>query len=382
MTPNIKSLSRPSRGGNFSAWLSQGILLDRSKNRALVGIELGRGLAIFAVILDHAGDETWRIPVTQNAVILRSMLHFAVPFFLATAFYFMTSNIVVHASSFWQSRLKRTLIPYVIWSCIFLISRVIIFTLSNKPGRLQELLDNPLSIIFLGGASYHLYFLPLLITGTLLMSLTKFIRKQNINTLSLSIYLLISIFVYHVFNSFVNQFFLVDVYQKEIPISKIFLVESSWVLRCLPYFFAALILEKKVKTTKTIENKRGIIAGLFILFLLINTLGSFIPRDVKEPILAYLLLLCCILSSGYLRSDIASKLANSIGLCSYGIYLIHPFIINFVKLCLNKLTPQITDSVSMYSILLLSTWSLLISWILVSYIVKQKSISKYLFGTF
>jgi peptidoglycan/LPS O-acetylase OafA/YrhL len=393
MIDSSQPLSKRSPGIVSSARHSQGILSYRKKSRDVLGIELGRGFAIFAVILDHTGDETWGIPITQNAVALRSLLHFAVPFFLATAFYFMTSNIVTRSSSFWRSRMKRILFPYVLWSCIFLISRIIIFTLSKKPERLKELLDDPLSIVFFGGASYHLHFLPMLITGTLLMLSVKFLKKINTKTFDLIIYALVSIVIYHILESSGNSFelgrnvafsSLLNVWHidpKDQPLLRMILVEISWILRCLPYFFTALILNKNLKNINGIAGQKSLIIGSLTLFLLINALGDFIARDIKEPISAYLLLLFCIFSSSYFKSNTMSILVKSIGICSYGIYLIHPFVINIVKLFLSKIAPDITASVSMNSILILSIWSFLISWIVVA-VVNKKMISKYLFGSF
>jgi surface polysaccharide O-acyltransferase-like enzyme len=361
--------------------------------KKLLGVELCRGLSIYAVILDHAGDETWGIPVFQDAIVLRSMLHFAVPFFLATAFYFMTENLVEISSVFWRTKMRRILFPYALWSCIFLVSRIIIFTLTQKSARLKELLEDPLSIIFFGGASYHLYFLPLLMAGIVLIPLKDIPKKINANTSDLVLFASISIILYHLVESSGNAFQLgeniafqnflnnLHINPMQYPILRLFLVELSWILRCLPYFFVALILNKNHQKTKLFEQRKFSIFLMF-LFLCLNSFGIFIPRDLKELVLAYLLLLFGISFSGYfsLNSKI-SQLTKSIGACSFGIYLIHPFVINLVKILLNKSSPEIMTSVSAYSILILSTFSLIASWMLVSFLARI-DILKYLFGIF
>ena len=94
----------------------------------LLGIELCRGLSTYAVILVHSGDESWGLYTDPSAIAFRLHFYFAVPFFLATAFYFMTAKPdIAYSSKFWRSRIERILIPYTIWSAIFLISRAIIF---------------------------------------------------------------------------------------------------------------------------------------------------------------------------------------------------------------------------------------------------------------
>ena len=177
------------------------------KKSRLLGIELCRGLATYAVILVHSGDETWGIPVDPNAVTFRLLFYFAVPYFLATAFYFMTANPEIGKSpKFWRSRVDRIVIPYACWTVIFLISRVIVFTLSHKPDRLQQLLQDPVSIIFLGGASYHLYFLPLLLAGTSLILLMPLLTKLKVSKYGLLFLSVVSIFSYHLLEASGNSF--------------------------------------------------------------------------------------------------------------------------------------------------------------------------------
>ena len=90
------------------------------EKQRLLGIDLFRGIAAYAVILVHSGDETWGIPVDQSASEFRHLFYFAVPFFLATSFYFTTSkpNINVYRK-FWLSRFQRILIPYLVSMLVY-----------------------------------------------------------------------------------------------------------------------------------------------------------------------------------------------------------------------------------------------------------------------
>jgi peptidoglycan/LPS O-acetylase OafA/YrhL len=58
----------------------------------LLGVDLVRGISAYAVVFVHSGDETLGLPISQDAVTLRLYCYFAVPFFLATAFYFLISK--------------------------------------------------------------------------------------------------------------------------------------------------------------------------------------------------------------------------------------------------------------------------------------------------
>ena len=167
------------------------------KQPKLLGIELVRGLSTYAVILVHSGDQTWGLPIDPTAIQFRLFFYFAVPFFLATAFYFLpTKPDVVYSAKFWRSKVERILIPYVVWSAIFFIFRVVVFSLGRKPERLQQLFQDPLSIIFFGGASYHVYFLPLLATGTLLVLSIPLLARWRINTLGLMSIAIVSTVLY------------------------------------------------------------------------------------------------------------------------------------------------------------------------------------------
>ena len=59
------------------------------------GIDLCRGLAAFAVILVHSGDETWGVPISDRAIQFRHLLYFAVPFFSGASFSFSTKDSVL-----------------------------------------------------------------------------------------------------------------------------------------------------------------------------------------------------------------------------------------------------------------------------------------------
>ena len=153
-----------------------------SKATRLVGVDLCRGLAAFAVILVHSGDETWGLPISSQAIQFRYLFYYAVPFFLAASFYFGTQKSSLEIDrEFWQKKLQRIVLPYFLWSMFCVLSKILVFALSQDRDRLQELLADPLAILFLGAASYHLYFIPLLLAGTMLLySITSFLLSWSL----------------------------------------------------------------------------------------------------------------------------------------------------------------------------------------------------------
>jgi peptidoglycan/LPS O-acetylase OafA/YrhL len=359
----------------------------------LLGIELCRGISTYAVVLVHSGDESWGIYTDPEAIALRLHFYFAVPFFLAAAFYFMTAKPeIAYSPKFWRSRVERILIPYTIWSIIFAFSRVIIFTFTNKTDRLQQLLQDPLAIVFFGGASYHLYFLSLLLTGTFPILLIPFLNQLKVSKYSLLLLSGLSIILYHWLETSGNSFQLGSdiafqgllsawqVNSERYPFVRLILVEVAWIIKCLPYFLLALTLHRFLQNVRLLHAKFAPLV-LAILVLGSNGLGKFFfPGALQEVLLAYGLLLFSISISSYFKNNVIGAIAANIGACSFGIYLIHPFTMNIVKSLIGKVLPGLTNSVSIPLMLTLSIPCFLISWLVVAYFYRHQPIAKYLFG--
>ena len=361
-----------------------------TKKSRLLGIDLCRGLAIYAVVLLHSGDETWNIPIDSQTIHFRLLFDFGVPFFLATSFYFMTAKPEIGISpKFWKSRIERILIVYGVWSGIYLISRISIFSLTRNYERLHQLLNDPLSLIYFGGASYHLYFLPLLFSGSLLMVVAPYFTKQKIGTRNLLLVTALSIVVYSIILDSGNAFQLgpniafrqllnfVKLDQNQYPLIRLLLVQISWIIRCLPYFFIAISLHQLFLNSSLFKSHILISSTFFIIFIICNTFGWMLPRALNEVLLAYTLLIFGISISSYLKK---SNVVSNLGICSYGIYLIHPFVMNIVKTILAKLSSYITDHISILSVIILSISCFFLSWLIVVGLTKNKTIAKYAFG--
>lgn len=364
-----------------------------SKKQRLLGIDLCRGIAAYAVVLVHSGDHTWGLEVDKWATSFRLIFYFAVPFFLASSFYFMTRKRKIHFSvDFWRSRFERIVIPYVIWSAVYLILRVIFLSISNQSDRLSNFLQDPLSIVFFGGSSYHLYFIPLLLVGTSLILFSDYFASRQFKLRLLILFSIASIILnqiiivsgnafnlsqYLAFNELWN---ITSLSIENHPIARIILVYVAWLLRCLPYFFIAIILNRLYLEKGWIWfSKSSTAIFSIIVFIFANVLGNIsIFKAAINPVMAYSLLIFGISLSKNIDEN--NWLIYNLGNCSFGIYLIHPIIMNFIKPFLIKFGGSLTDSVTIVSMLLISIISFLSSWMLVSCMMKSKKISKYIFG--
>ncbi|MEM8720683.1 MAG: acyltransferase [Cyanobacteria bacterium P01_G01_bin.39] len=360
-----------------------------SKVSRLVGIDLCRALAAFAVILVHSGDETWGLPISEGAIHFRHLFYYAVPFFLAAFFYFSTKKLpLIIDRLFWQKKLQRIVVPYFLWSIFYVASKAIKFSIEQDIAQLDKLLSDPWAIIFLGAASYHLYFIPMLVAGTFLLYLANYLNKQS-NLLSLLLVLtIVSTVIYQLTLVFHNDFNL-DSYTAFPDLLnllsennlcyqawRIILVYLSWIIRCSPYFFAALLTHEFLKLfeQKLLVDRETIVA-IFLLFLLINFIGSqYLPAALSEILIAYSLLIFGITLSQHIHQG---NLITNLGICSFGIYLIHPFVKSAIEIVLIKLVPQAIQSVSILSMLIYAVSSFLISWLCIAVLHRSKLIAQY-----
>lgn len=361
-----------------------------SQSTKLRGIELCRGLAAFAVILVHSGDKTWGIPIDNSAVVFRELFYFAVPFFIATYFYFATKKLPEHLFfSFWRKKLKRIAIPYLFWSAIFVSLRSLLSITSGNTEQLKQLWSDPLAIILFGKASYHLYFLPLLISGTLLLYSANYIVKhQNSFWIMCLGYLLSTVFYqwsivsensfalgeYVAFSRLLNSLSSLTFIHS---IIRIILVCFAWICKCLPYFFIALFLNHtfKINDYRGLYYRRTSLRLLFG-FVLMNAIEEkLMLKAFTEVANAYLLLLFGISISQRISN---AWLVDSLGICSFGIYLIHPFVKSIVEPIVTVFLPSVMSSVSITSMMTIAGCTFILSWLVVSLLRRYNFLVKFI----
>jgi peptidoglycan/LPS O-acetylase OafA/YrhL len=368
------------------------VIKSKSTQR-LLGIDIIRGIAAYAIIFVHSGDESWGLPISQAAISVRLLFYFAVPFFLATSFFFLTSRAEIDTSPrFWRSRIGRILIPYVVWTIIYLISRSVFFFKSQQMDRLWDLLRDPLSIFCFGGASYHLYFLPLLFTGTFLVIIAKYLQQIRVNRIVISCLAILSLVAYEWLTRSGNGFHLnpntafknlsqINGWEIDnLPLLRFVLVQTAWLLNCLPYLLIGItILPLCDQVSKWNATYRLITACLCGIVFLGSGAAILIgiPAIVKDVGQAYSLLLLAIILSGYIKQG---WIFQSLGVCSFGIYLIHPFAMLSIKGALAKTLPSLAAEVSILSMLTISIGSFMISWVAIALMMKNKWVAKYALG--
>lgn len=358
-------------------------------HKRLVGIDVFRALAIYAVIIVHI-DEGVEITSPSWAKIT-NLASFPVPFFLAAAFYLAISKLYNSQAQYpILSRLSRLLIPYVVWSSLYLLYKSAKYMATDEFSRLSELFQDPLSLVFFGGASYHLYFLPLLATGTLLIKLVEPLIRKNISLKGLGLFGLISLVAYELilvsgngFNVSANVAFrplLAAVLPdgNSNPLLRLLLVGVVWSLRCLPYIMVAMLLAHPTINHLFLKVISKHPIGCLLTFFIFNSLGSLLmPQAVKEVVVGYTALTAAIAISSVLRDN---PLIKSIGLCSFGIYLVHIFFVEIFQSIAIRLYPDYAINANSLRLLTASTFVLLSSWLITLLLMRNKRISQVLYG--
>lgn len=328
-----------------------------------------KGLAIIAVVMIHSIGFT----VSQNnfntdiGIFLRQFVSFAVPVFFFISGYFSLPKKDIPYLSFVLDRCKRILPPYVLWSTIFLFLSVIFF---NKDLNFENFF---FGILF--GTSIGIgYFVIVLMQYVLL---TPYINK--IKTKRNHIFIMSMMSVFGVFYTYNIKIFFSDSIISNFPFSGLpFFV---W----YPFYHFGFYLSKYKPSLKIGYNRiLFIYFSLIILSILeafsIKSFGyiGFASSQLKISSLLLSFLICFFIYQS-INGEKRNKIIVSLGLNSYGIYLIHILFVNIGVKIISK--TYFYDNYVLLSIIFITLFSLTFSFLVikVTKIIFGKY-SKYLVG--
>ncbi|XGV94363.1 MAG: acyltransferase family protein (plasmid) [Leptolyngbya sp. BL-A-14] len=356
------------------------------KRQRLVGIDLLRGLAIYGVVILHTDQGIQLLP--DAWLMIRQFAAFAVPFFLATSFYLTANKLYAGKPYRLSSRFTRLFVPYAFWSAFYLLYRFLKYLAIHELSRAIQLVHDPISIAFFGGAAFHLYFLPLLLTGTLLMKLGEWLIQKQASLRLLVTLTFISFWVYEIvlgtgnmvdisaglaFQPFLN--FIVSTGNQN-QILRVLLVEFAWAIRCLPYVLFAIVLTHP-KVTPYLKAWINHALPIWLLaFLIINFLGNqLLPDAVHDVSRGFTALLLALSLSDHLQEN---SIVQNLGFCSLGIYLIHLLFVETAQTIWVRLNPGHINQVSTLTLFAVSVVIFLVSWGAVILLLRYKPIAKVL----
>ncbi len=358
--------------------------------RRWYGLDLFRGFAIYAVILLHADEGVTQAPDGWNGLVQFS--GFAVPFFLAASFFLAIKKLLSSEQPYpLKDRIHRLIIPYAFWTLLYLVYKTSKYIIDNDLEKLSKLFEDPVGIIFFGSAAFHLYFIPLLITGTFLLKVFDLIKIKVISSFQVFSLWLISVVLYQTLLSTHNEFNLATLSALEpalksvseelsvfLPV-RLLAVGLAWTLRCSPYLFSAILIHRSKAIHNRLVQPNRVQAEIIILaFFLVNGAGHLIlPTAIHEILRGYLAVLAAIALSTFLKEI---PIIVSVGVASFGIYLMHLIILEGFQIVSNRLDILDLSRPSLSILLLITTLSFIITWLLTVYFIRFKHLSKLLFG--
>lgn len=311
------------------------------KKKYLDEINYFRGLAIIGVVVIHTigGCHSENNLITFFHINIDQIATYSVPFFIFISGLVLTYNYSdkkkIHYLDFITKRSNAVLIPYVIWSCIYLTYRIIID---------QDDIGLILAIkkIIIGSAYFHLYYVVLILQFYLVFPLIlKFImsfKKRQVGLLALTfIFNLLIISLYYYKFDFLNEiiirkisFFWIfyfmlgsimglnfDYYKNVLFNISLKYIGALFYVGLLALIFSYYSDGLLINDTNIFWLRPQVLiyASLFIMFT-IKIIGELNPHDLKKP---------------------AARFLNELGRYSFGIYLIHILILNILLIIFQKL---------------------------------------------
>lgn len=286
-----------------------------------------RGVCILAVIGIHILAE-YQLRnggvLKLEWVLARQLLNFTVPAFIFISGYFTRNGKVKSVKTFYFSRFERLMIPYIIWSLLYLGLR----------GKLHQ---NVLGTLITGAASWQLYYivvlLQLVIITPLLIELKGGVR------LSIIVFLGYMLIKYYYLWKGMNWF--------SFPLF----------IEYLPFYSLGLFAGNNAKTTQWGSDK------FLMLSILVFTGASFIEATVwnnqgkqaiamsQGKITSYCFAMSVIAFFGVRATNIneenvvrfSNRVLIKIGNLSYGIFFVHMLFIYAIQKVWNLINFDINN---------------------------------------
>jgi len=127
-----------------------------------------RVVAMAGVVLIHLTAARMRVAPTLLTELVSTSGRFAVPMFMAVSGYLHVQSMSRSGSSgALLSRMRRLVPTYVVWSAVYLVDAAI------RTPEVTWTAARVTRVVLLGGAGYHLWFLPALISLQLVASLAS-----------------------------------------------------------------------------------------------------------------------------------------------------------------------------------------------------------------
>lgn len=330
------------------------------KNRAIIYL---RGIAICAVVAIH----TFNIGLSASTgsimnmiyYLINKLLQFAVPCFIfisSILITYSTRNKVFNLGTFYRKKMKRIVIPYVVWSSIYLGLGLLIRT-----KHLSDLLSikNWIDWLLFGKSYTHLYYMSIMVQFYLVAPIFIFLLHKLHNKFKHKdiVVILISAIVLEGVIYYINKHFIYPhfKYTATLMIWYIYIIiPGMWIGLYYERFMGIIERNRYLMISILGISIANYVRNVLILKrnLPINTAFYHATWCFYTALISIFLLYLCMKYSEYSKGE--NKWLCTVSECSFAIYLIHPILtFAFSKLLVRRMVPFLSiQLVAVYLIIL------------------------------
>lgn len=186
-----------------------------------------RAIAALSVVMVHVTATNYSLNdgyLNWLTLFLNQIVRYGTPFFAVISGFLLYNQVInrgFETKRFLKSRVTKVVIPFVIWSYVYLLVKTNDYVFVLTPENMKSFIYD----FVLGKSHYHLYFIAVVIQFYLLFILIqKFTSKKHL------LYLTIVGF-------FITYFNFVHPYQSNSEVLNTFLTERAFIFNWLFYFF-------------------------------------------------------------------------------------------------------------------------------------------------
>ncbi|WP_294157996.1 acyltransferase [uncultured Selenomonas sp.] len=327
----------------------------KTRKPRLAAIEYIRGISMMGVIGIHVGSQYLGNPAANMHLIalFEIFTRFSVPIFFFISAFGLFYNLDIHApfdaKHFYKRRIQTVLIPYVVWSLLYLV----------HDGWLYDTgFPSPwyfCGILFFGVAKYQLYFLVILLWFYFFMPLWIWmIKRMDLKALAT---LLVFQVAFDYWSSYSVPFniFVYDLPDDSLLKPILMYRLNYWVLHYIFIFLLGGWLAVHIERFQVfMQTRRTTITVLFWISMAsllayyywllltqgqtpeggINTAHQLSPEGIFYTLMASLFFFTIFTYQKYPAA--LNPILHALGKHSYFAYLVHPFVITYLALALQK----------------------------------------------
>lgn len=305
---------------------------NQSHNKIFHEISFIRAIACLCIVMVHVtagfyyeNDRTFTWPVQFFNQISR----YGTPAFAMISGFLLYNQAINRkftVKRFLTSRFTKVIIPFLVWSILYLILKWTYnkYTLPNMdtPGEVKDFLY----FFFTGKSNYHLYFIAIVVQFYILFPFLKFIKSKN------------SLILLTITSLFINYFFVQYKIDIGTGLFNNFINERVFIFHWIYYFFLGGLLVyywEKIMTWVRENTLYSILIGLIVIIAGVfeyKFLGWIESNRVMNMVNLPLLFIA--FAGVYISLSSWPRIRNfiiQIGNLSMGIYLVHPFILFFLR---------------------------------------------------